>query len=95
MPAAADKQKPARKPARGKAGAVDNRDEVMQELDAAARATEETPDYQLPSIDMLLEGEEIHFEEHEKEVRRKAKILEKTFLDFGFKIKVKDIETGR
>ena len=43
---------------------------------------------------MLLEGEEIHFEEHEKEVRRKAKILEKTFLDFGFKVKVKDIETG-
>jgi len=91
---AADKEKPARKPVRGKTGATDNRDEVMQELDAAARAVEETPDYQLPSIEMLLEGEEIHFEEHEKEVRRKAKILEKTFLDFGFKIKVKDIETG-
>ena len=51
-------------------------------------------DYELPSIEMLLEGEEIHFEEHEKEVRRKAKILEKTFLDFGFKIKVVEIETG-
>ncbi len=72
----------------------DDREEVMQELDAAARAAEETPDYELPSIDMLLEGEEIHFEEHEKEVRRKAKILEKTFLDFGFKIKVVEVETG-
>jgi DNA segregation ATPase FtsK/SpoIIIE, S-DNA-T family len=72
----------------------DDREEVMQELDAAARATEDVPDYELPSIDLLLEGEEIHFEEHEKEVRRKAKILEKTFLDFGFKIKVVEVETG-
>src|SRR6185295_2732196 len=32
--------------------------------------------------------------EHEKEVRRKAKILEKTFLNFGFKVKVVEIETG-
>ena len=43
---------------------------------------------------MLVEGEPIHFEEHEKEVRRKAKILEKTFLDFGFNVKVVEIETG-
>jgi len=29
-----------------------------------------------------------------KEVRRKAKILEKTFKDFGFNIRVVEIETG-
>ncbi len=69
------------------------REEVMQELDAASR-TEETRDYQLPSLDMLLESEEICFDEHEKDVRRKAKILEKTFLDFGFRVKVVEIETG-
>jgi S-DNA-T family DNA segregation ATPase FtsK/SpoIIIE len=69
------------------------RQEVMAALDAAARADETAP-YELPSIDMLVEGEPIHFEEHEKEVRRKAKILEKTFLNFGFKIKVVEIETG-
>ncbi|HTU26178.1 MAG TPA: DNA translocase FtsK [Pirellulales bacterium] len=85
---------PAARKAAGRKGANDNREEVMQELDAAARAAEETPDYELPSIDLLLEGEEIHFAEQEKDVRRKAKILEKTFLDFGFKVKVKDIETG-
>ena len=50
----------------------------MKELDAASR-NEETRDYELPSVDLLLEGETICFEEHEKEVRRKAKILEKTF----------------
>jgi DNA segregation ATPase FtsK/SpoIIIE, S-DNA-T family len=43
---------------------------------------------------MLLESEEVCFDEHEKDVRRKAKILEKTFLDFGFRVKVVEIETG-
>jgi len=69
------------------------REAVMQELDAASR-TEEANEYELPSIDLLLPGEEISYEEHEKEVRRQAKILEKTFADFGFKVKVVEIETG-
>jgi S-DNA-T family DNA segregation ATPase FtsK/SpoIIIE len=69
------------------------RQEVMEELDAASRA-EEAQEYELPSIDLLLPGEEISYEEHEKEVRRQAKILEKTFLDFGFRVKVVEIETG-
>ena len=67
--------------------------EVIEKLDAASRI-DEPIDYELPSIDMLLEGEEIHFEEHEKEVRRKAKILEKTFANFGFNVRVVEIETG-
>lgn len=69
------------------------RQEVMAALDAASRA-EDTRPYELPSIEMLVEGEPIHFEAHEKDVRRKAKILEKTFLDFGFNVKVVEIETG-
>ena len=69
------------------------RDEVMTQLDAASR-TDDTQDYVLPSVDLLLPGEEVSYEEHEKEVRRKAKILEKTFLDFGFRVKVVEIETG-
>jgi DNA segregation ATPase FtsK/SpoIIIE, S-DNA-T family len=69
------------------------REVVMQELDAASR-TDEAPEYELPSIDLLLEGEQISYEQHEKEVRRQAKILEKTFANFGFKVKVVEIETG-
>lgn len=69
------------------------REEVMEELDAASRA-EEAQQYELPSIDLLLQGEEICYEEHEQEVRRQAKILEKTFLNFGFRVKVVEIETG-
>ena len=69
------------------------RQAVMEALDAAARAEDSRPD-ELPSVDMLVEGEPIHFEEHEKEVRRKAKVLEKTFLNFGFNVRVVEIETG-
>src|SRR5690606_17625383 len=60
------------------------RETVMEELDAASR-TEEVDEYELPSIELLMPSEEICYEEHEKEVRRQAKILEKTFGDFGFK----------
>ncbi len=71
----------------------DERREVMSELDAASRV-EETHDYELPPIDMLLESEPFAFEEQEKEVRRKAKILEQTFTSFGLNVRVVEIETG-
>jgi S-DNA-T family DNA segregation ATPase FtsK/SpoIIIE len=71
----------------------DDRRQVMNELDAAARA-EETPDYQLPPIDLLLESEPFAFEEQEKEVRRKAKLLEQAFTNFGLNVRVVEIETG-
>ncbi|MEX0979268.1 MAG: DNA translocase FtsK 4TM domain-containing protein, partial [Pirellulales bacterium] len=91
--AAGNKPAPAAGQPRFKTPRKSERDEVMEELDAASR-TEETQEYELPSIDLLLAGEEVSYEEHEKEVRRQAKILEKTFLDFGFKVRVVEIETG-
>src|SRR5205814_1171175 len=45
-------------------------------------------------IDLLMASEPFEREAQEKEVRRKAKILEKTFLNFGFNVKVVEIETG-
>ena len=51
-------------------------------------------DYELPGLDLLLDSEPFCFDEQEKEVRRKAKILEKTFADFGFHIRVVEIQTG-
>jgi S-DNA-T family DNA segregation ATPase FtsK/SpoIIIE len=70
------------------------REEVIEELNAAASVDDDASDYELPSIDMLLPGEAACTDELEKDVRRKAKILEKTFLDFGFRVKVVEIETG-
>jgi S-DNA-T family DNA segregation ATPase FtsK/SpoIIIE len=58
------------------------------------KAAAQTADYELPSLDLLLPGETYCFEEQEKEVRRRAKILEKTFLDFGYNVRVVEIQTG-
>jgi S-DNA-T family DNA segregation ATPase FtsK/SpoIIIE len=69
------------------------REAVISALEATAQDIEPM-DYQLPEIDLLLQGDDVCYDEQEKEVRRKAKILEKTFLDFGFKVKVVEIETG-
>jgi len=69
------------------------REEVMDRLDAASR-TDDDYEYELPELDLLLAGDEFCFDEQEQEVRRKAKILEKTFADFGFRVRVVEVETG-
>jgi S-DNA-T family DNA segregation ATPase FtsK/SpoIIIE len=70
------------------------RDEVLEQLDAAASQGVGQFDYELPPLDLLLPADDVSYDEHEKEVRRKAKVLEKTFKDFGFNVKVVEIETG-
>lgn len=70
-----------------------DREEVIAELEAAS-CSEQVADYELPSINLLLESDDLCLNAHEKEVRRKAKILERTFSNFGFKVKVVEIETG-
>lgn len=67
--------------------------EALDEMDESGTSTGPS-DYQLPGLDLLVEGEAFSYDEQEKEVRRKAKILEKTFLDFGFNIRVVEIQTG-
>ncbi len=69
------------------------REQLIEEIEAAAKA-DEAADYELPSIDLLLESEPFCFEDHEKEVRRQAKLLEKTFANFGFNVRVVEIQTG-
>jgi len=68
-------------------------EELIEEFETADSESDAT-DYELPSIDLLLESEPFCFEEHEKDVRRKARILEKTFADFGFDVRVVEIQTG-
>jgi S-DNA-T family DNA segregation ATPase FtsK/SpoIIIE len=75
-------------------GRNEEREKILSELEAAVHEGDQQFDYELPPLDLLLPSETVQLEEHEKEVRQKAKILEKTFLDFGFKIKVVEIETG-
>jgi S-DNA-T family DNA segregation ATPase FtsK/SpoIIIE len=68
------------------------REEVEEEL-KARRPTADS-DYELPSMDLLLPGEAYCFDEQEQEVRGRAKILEKTFQDFGYHVRVVEIQTG-
>lgn len=77
------KKKPEEKPA----------DDVISQLDEASQANT-IDDYELPTIDLLRKGESFSYDSQEQEVLRKAKILEKTFAEFGFQIKVVEIETG-
>ncbi len=51
-------------------------------------------DYQLPSLDLLLPADNLELDQQEQEVRERARMLEKTFAQFGFNIKVVEIETG-
>ncbi len=55
---------------------------------------ERLDDYELPSLDLLTSGDGVDYHEQEIEVRRKARQLEQTFKEFGFNIKVTEIETG-
>lgn len=72
----------------------EDRKNVMSELDSAANGRANPKNYELPPIELLIESDDFSFEEQEKEVRKKAKVLEKTFLNFGFNVKVVEIETG-
>ncbi|RLS82490.1 MAG: DNA translocase FtsK, partial [Planctomycetota bacterium] len=51
-------------------------------------------DYVLPSLELLLPTEHLRQDEQENEVRERARMLEKTFAEFGFKVRVVEIETG-
>ncbi len=72
-------------------GPVGSSDAIDDLPEMAPPADEE---YELPSLELLLPSETFSFEEQEKEVRRKAKVLEKTFADFGFNVRVVEIQTG-
>jgi S-DNA-T family DNA segregation ATPase FtsK/SpoIIIE len=78
---------------RKKEAAERERAELMRKINEAS-APAATEDYELPTTELLLPSDDVNFEAQAAEVRRKAKILEKTFQDFGFAVKVVEIETG-
>jgi S-DNA-T family DNA segregation ATPase FtsK/SpoIIIE len=58
------------------------------------RLPDGTEEYVLPSVELLIEGDDFSYDEQTEEVKRKARILEQTFYNFGFNIRVVEIETG-
>ena len=62
--------------------------------DMVEEAPGNSEEYFLPNVELLEASDDIDYEEQLNEVRRKAKVLEATFADFGFNIRVVEIETG-
>jgi S-DNA-T family DNA segregation ATPase FtsK/SpoIIIE len=69
------------------------REVVISALNEAADA-DAIVDYELPRIDMLSKNQAVPFERQKREALKNAEILEKTCLQFGFEVKVVEIETG-
>ncbi len=71
----------------------DERQQVIRALNHAS-AGEQPKSFELPRIELLDLQSEVNFEAQREDALRKARILEKTFHQFGFNVKVVDIETG-
>jgi S-DNA-T family DNA segregation ATPase FtsK/SpoIIIE len=68
---------------------------------AAERDAEPVPsdeerfaDYQLPPLSLLEDARPFAYHKHDKELRDRAALLEKTFTDFGLNVRVVGINTG-
>ncbi len=69
------------------------RDLVMSQLNEADKL-EADVEYELPSIELLHQSDAVPFEAQKQEALEKARILEKTCQEFGYRVKVVEIETG-
>ena len=72
---------------------ADERQQVIHALNHASLG-EQPAAFELPSIDLLDLPVAVNADDHREDALRKARILEKTFQQFGFNVKVVDIETG-
>ena len=70
------------------------REVVMNQLNAAVDSIAPIEDYELPSIQLLENSKEVPFEQQKREALKKAEILEMTCKQFGYDVKVVEIETG-
>ncbi|MFN9182779.1 MAG: DNA translocase FtsK [Planctomycetota bacterium] len=72
---------------------VSERDVVMSQLNAAADA-ESGVEYELPKLDLLLKSDSVCFDDQKREALAKAEVLERTCQEFGYNVRVVEIETG-
>ncbi len=83
---------PAAKPVT-RAHPVDERIDVMSQLDAAS-LKDDPADYDLPSIDLLKISSRIPDEQVRAQTLRRGKLLEQKFQEYGYRVRVVDIDTG-
>ncbi len=70
-----------------------DRDSVISALNEADDS-DAVSNYELPNMEMLSYGKAVSFEEQKRDAERNAIILEKTCKEFGYDVKVVEIEIG-
>jgi S-DNA-T family DNA segregation ATPase FtsK/SpoIIIE len=56
--------------------------------------SERFADYELPGLELLEDPEKFPYEQRDQHLRERAVLLEKTFADFGLKVRIVGINTG-
>ena len=79
-------------PARNGHHAAENRAAATPVLATPPLASDGT--YQLPPLDMLEPSPPFPIQEHEAKINARALLLERTLLDFGYQVRVVQIDTG-
>ena len=79
------RQKPQKEPT--------ERELVISQINESTSA-EEMSDYELPQLEMLERSNAVPFERQKRDALKKAEILEKTCKEFGYDVRVVEIETG-
>jgi S-DNA-T family DNA segregation ATPase FtsK/SpoIIIE len=69
------------------------RELVISQINEAT-STDELSDYELPQLEMLERSSAVPFERQKRDALKKAEILEKTCKEFGYDVRVVEIETG-
>lgn len=72
---------------------ANERDAVISQLNAAADA-DSGAEYELPKLDLLLKSDSVCFDDQKREALAKAEVLERTCQEFGYNVRVVEIETG-
>lgn len=69
-------------------------DEEGEEDEAIEPEEAEAAEYRLPDLEILDDAEPFELDDHENEIRERARLLEKTLAEFQMKVKVVQIDTG-
>jgi S-DNA-T family DNA segregation ATPase FtsK/SpoIIIE len=70
-----------------------SREHIMERLDACSRVTADG-NFDLPDLELLKASEEIPYERLAKNAQKAAVTLENTFKEFGYNVRVAEIDTG-
>jgi S-DNA-T family DNA segregation ATPase FtsK/SpoIIIE len=68
--------------------------DVARQLDQASNGNDSGTQYELPPVDLMEDPEPFPYEQHTESIRAKARLLEETIAEFGYQVKVVQIDTG-